>query len=150
MKTVLRTLAAAAAVVFLASCNGGDDVTPASTQYRTAVDRVIAKYNLPGVIASVRVPGDEPWSSTFGVADLATRQPLDPGSFFPIRSITKSYTVTALLLLAIERQAENMQAVFADTGNEHDLTYEYVRYLAEATGVPIRWVRAASVPCAGR
>lgn len=49
---------------------------------------------------------------------------------------------TALLLLAIERQAENLQAVFADTGNEHEQTYDYVRYLEQATGVPIRWVRA--------
>ena len=49
---------------------------------------------------------------------------------------------TALLLLAIERQADNMQAVFADTGNEHELTYDYVRYLEQATGVPIRWVKA--------
>ena len=95
----LQLAAATAAVVLLASCLG-DDVTPASAQYRTAVDRVIAKYHLPGVIASVRVPGDAPWSATFGVADLAARQPLDPGSFFPIRSITKSFTVTALLLLA--------------------------------------------------
>jgi len=46
------------------------------------------------------------------------------------------------LLLAIERQAENMQAVFADTGHEHPQTYDYVRYLEQATGVPIRWVRA--------
>lgn len=98
MKTLLQIAAATAAVVCLAACNG-DDVTPASTQYRTAVDRVMAKYHLPGVIASVRVPGDEPWKATFGVADLATRAPLDPGSYFSIRSITKSYTVTALLLL---------------------------------------------------
>ena len=102
MKNLISFVAASAAVVFLSSCNG-DDVTPASTQYRTAVDRVMARYHLPGVIASVRVPGDAPWSSTFGVANLATRQPLDPGSYFPIRSITKSFTVTALLMLARDR-----------------------------------------------
>ncbi|MDR6162372.1 phosphoadenosine phosphosulfate reductase family protein [Pseudomonas fluorescens] len=49
---------------------------------------------------------------------------------------------TAMLLLAIEQQAENLQAVFADTGNEHPSTYEYVRYVEQATGVPIRWIRA--------
>lgn len=57
-------------------------------------------------------------------------------------SISGGKDSTALLLLAIERQTENMQAVFADTGNEHPATYEYVRYLEQATGVPIRWVKA--------
>ena len=49
---------------------------------------------------------------------------------------------TAMLLLAIERETENMSAVFADTGNEHEQTYNYVRYIEQATGVPIRWVKA--------
>jgi 3'-phosphoadenosine 5'-phosphosulfate sulfotransferase (PAPS reductase)/FAD synthetase len=59
-----------------------------------------------------------------------------------ILSISGGKDSTALLLLAIERGAENLQAVFADTGHEHQLTYDYVRYLEQATGVPIRWVRA--------
>lgn len=59
-----------------------------------------------------------------------------------IISVSGGKDSTALLLLAIERQPDNLQAVFADTGNEHDITYEYVRYLEQATGVPIRWVRA--------
>ena len=41
---------------------------------------------------------------------------------------------TAMLLLAIEQQAEHLQAVFADTGNEHPSTYEYVRYVEQSTG----------------
>lgn len=59
-----------------------------------------------------------------------------------IISVSGGKDSTALLLLAIERQPENLQAVFADTGHEHQQTYEYVRYLEQATGVPIRWVRA--------
>ena len=59
-----------------------------------------------------------------------------------IISVSGGKDSTALLLLAIERQAENMQAVFADTGNEHEQTYDYVRYLERATGVSIRWVKA--------
>lgn len=57
-------------------------------------------------------------------------------------SVSGGKDSTALLLLAIERQAENMSAVFADTGNEHEQTYDYVCYLEQATGVPIRWVKA--------
>lgn len=59
-----------------------------------------------------------------------------------IISVSGGKDSTALLLLAIERQTENMKAVFADTGNEHEQTYDYVRYLEHATGVPIRWVKA--------
>lgn len=59
-----------------------------------------------------------------------------------IISVSGGKDSTALLLLAIERETENLQAVFADTGHEHQQTYDYVRYLEQATGVPIRWVRA--------
>lgn len=38
---------------------------------------------------------------------------------------------TALALLAIEKGAENVRFVFADTGHEHHQTYEYVEYLSE-------------------
>lgn len=58
-----------------------------------------------------------------------------------IISVSGGKDSTALLLLAIERQPDNMQAVFADTGNEHEITYEYVQYLND-TVFPIRTVRA--------
>lgn len=57
-------------------------------------------------------------------------------------SVSGGKDSTALLLLAIERHPDNMQAVFADVGNEHDITYEYVRYLEQETGVKIRWIKA--------
>lgn len=59
-----------------------------------------------------------------------------------IVSVSGGKDSTATLLLAIERGAENLRAVFADTGHEHDLTYEYVDYLERATGIPIRRVKA--------
>ena len=57
-------------------------------------------------------------------------------------SVSGGKDSTAVLLLAIEREVDNLEAVFADTGNEHEITYDYVRYLEQATGVAIRWVRA--------
>jgi 3'-phosphoadenosine 5'-phosphosulfate sulfotransferase (PAPS reductase)/FAD synthetase len=59
-----------------------------------------------------------------------------------IISVSGGKDSTALLLLAIELGAENMQAVFADTGNEHPQTYEYLDYLERSTGVTIRRVTA--------
>lgn len=58
-----------------------------------------------------------------------------------IISVSGGKDSTALLLLAIERNAENLQAVFADTGNEHQITYDYVQYLSENV-LPIRVVKA--------
>lgn len=58
-----------------------------------------------------------------------------------IISVSGGKDSTALLLLAIERNTENMQAVFADTGNEHQQTYDYVQYLSENV-FPIRRVVA--------
>jgi len=58
-----------------------------------------------------------------------------------IVSVSGGKDSTALLLLAIERGVENLQAVFADTGHEHPQTYAYVEYLSDKV-FPIRTVRA--------
>ena len=48
---------------------------------------------------------------------------------------------TATALVAIERDTENLSFVFADTGNEHALTYEYIDYLETKLG-PVTRLRA--------
>jgi 3'-phosphoadenosine 5'-phosphosulfate sulfotransferase (PAPS reductase)/FAD synthetase len=58
-----------------------------------------------------------------------------------IISVSGGKDSTALLLLALERGAENLQAVFADTGHEHPATIEYVAYLNDKV-FPIRTIRA--------
>lgn len=54
-----------------------------------------------------------------------------------IVSVSGGKDSTATLLLAMAKGAPNLRAVFADTGNEHELTLEYVSYLEQATGVLI-------------
>ncbi|WP_181161851.1 phosphoadenosine phosphosulfate reductase domain-containing protein [Burkholderia cenocepacia] len=51
---------------------------------------------------------------------------------------------TATLLVALELHGrENVRAVFADTGNEHESTYEYaLEYLPRALGITVDVVRA--------
>ncbi|WP_116893596.1 phosphoadenosine phosphosulfate reductase family protein [Pseudomonas syringae] len=59
-----------------------------------------------------------------------------------IVSVSGGKDSTATLLVAIALDTPNLQAVFADTGNEHEQTYEYLDYLALATGVTITRVKA--------
>lgn len=57
-------------------------------------------------------------------------------------SISGGKDSTATLLLALERHPkEEVQAVFADTGNEHQMTYDYVRYLQAKLGIEIKWLK---------
>lgn len=63
-----------------------------------------------------------------------------------IISVSGGKDSTALALLAIERQTPDMQFVFADTGHENALTYEYLDYLDEVfkqrCGIGITRVKA--------
>lgn len=96
-----RWVAVLALVVPLASCLS-DDTTPNATRYRTAADRVMQRYHIPGALVSVRVPGEGEWKAALGVGDVEQGTPIDPHGHFSIRSITKSYTVTVLLQLVRE------------------------------------------------
>lgn len=58
-----------------------------------------------------------------------------------IVSVSGGKDSTALLLLAIERGTENLQAWFADTGHEHQQTYEYIEYLSRNVW-PIKTIKA--------
>ena len=59
-----------------------------------------------------------------------------------IVSLSGGKDSTATLLVAIALEVPNLQAVFADTGNEHEQTYEYLDYLEQATHIKITRVRA--------
>ncbi len=56
-------------------------------------------------------------------------------------SVSGGKDSTATLLLARELHGAAVMAAFADTGNEHPAVYDYVPYLAEATGVTIVTLR---------
>lgn len=59
-----------------------------------------------------------------------------------IVSVSGGKDSTATLLIAIALEVPNLQAVFADTGNEHEQTYEYLDYLEQVTRTKITRVRA--------
>ncbi len=63
-------------------------------------------------------------------------------SIHNIVSVSGGKDSTATLLIAIAREVPNLRAVFADTGNEHQQTYDYLNYLEQATHTTITKVRA--------
>ena len=58
-----------------------------------------------------------------------------------VLSISGGKDSTAMWILAVKEMGVEVIPVFADTGNEHPLTYEYVDYLESKLG-PIRRVKA--------
>jgi D-alanyl-D-alanine carboxypeptidase len=99
------------------------DTTPLPTSYRAAVQRVLSRYHIPGALVSVRRPGDSEWKESFGYADVASGTPIDPDSHFPIRSITKSFTVTLLLQLAADRLDSPIDPYFPAIPNGNVITF---------------------------
>lgn len=119
-----RAAIACASPLALGACVGEDtSPTPLTTRYRDAVQRVLAQYHVPGALVSVRYPGDAEWKKAFGYADVATRVPIDPQSRFPIRSITKSFTVTLLLQLAADRLDSPIGPYFPSMPNGDIITF---------------------------
>ena len=59
-----------------------------------------------------------------------------------IISISGGKDSQATALVALEQGAENLEFVFADTGNEQQQTYDHLDYLEEKLGHKIHWVKA--------
>ena len=94
---VVSGIAANAAVTGLAENSGRREA------YRLAVLRVKDEYHILGVVAGVWVPGQAPWKIATGFADMGSRRLIRLDDLLPIRSVTKSYTVTLLLQLVRDK-----------------------------------------------
>jgi D-alanyl-D-alanine carboxypeptidase len=74
---------------------------PAALQrsLRTTLDETMTEYDVPGALVGVWVPDQGSWTSTAGLADVDSQTPVSSAMTWPLRSVTKSYTVTLLLQL---------------------------------------------------
>lgn len=81
-----------------------DGPMPAAMQsaLRAALEDTMAEHGVPGAVAGVWAPGVGTWTAAAGVADVATGAPTTTDMSWPLRSVTKSYTVTLLLQLVDE------------------------------------------------
>ncbi|MFD7325955.1 serine hydrolase domain-containing protein [Streptomyces sp. NPDC059875] len=76
------------------------ELTPAvAARLDAAIQQVMREAQVPGVMVSLSAPGKGNYVRTFGVADKATNAPMDPDLYMRIGSVTKTFTVTAMLEL---------------------------------------------------
>ncbi|MCD0449852.1 beta-lactamase family protein [Actinocorallia sp. API 0066] len=67
-----------------------------------AVTEVMGEASVPGVMVGLWKEGSAPYIRAFGVADKADNAPMLPEMFMRIGSVTKTFTVTAVLKLVDE------------------------------------------------
>ncbi|KRA23353.1 hypothetical protein ASD65_02175 [Microbacterium sp. Root61] len=81
-----------------------DGELPAALQeeLQAALEATMAEYDVPGAVAGVWIPGEGSWTTAAGLADIESATPTTTEMSWPLRSITKSYTVTLLLQLVDE------------------------------------------------
>jgi D-alanyl-D-alanine carboxypeptidase len=80
----------------------GDLPAELAAELQKTLDDTMAEYGVPGAAVGVWIPDQGSWTAVAGVADIETNQPVTADMQWPIRSITKSYTVTLILQLVDE------------------------------------------------
>ncbi|MFH7595961.1 serine hydrolase domain-containing protein [Streptomyces racemochromogenes] len=86
--------------------DGFPELTPAvAAELDGAVRKVLKEAGVPGVLVSLSAPGKGEYVRAFGVADRATGAPMKTDMNMRIGSVTKTFTVTALLRLVDQGKA---------------------------------------------
>ncbi len=78
----------------------GELSTELQAELQSALEQVMTEYDVPGAAAGVWIPGEGSWTTAVGLANVEDDLAVTTDMVWPIRSITKSYTVTLLLQLA--------------------------------------------------
>jgi D-alanyl-D-alanine carboxypeptidase len=90
-------------VVDTSTTVGGEELPAEVTaQLEAAVADTMAEYEVPGAVVGVWVPEVGEWVVAEGVSDLETGEAMSTDLYWPVRSVTKSFTVSAILQLADE------------------------------------------------
>jgi D-alanyl-D-alanine carboxypeptidase len=77
---------------------------PDATQeaLQQVLDDTVAEYGVPGAAVGVWVPGQGSWTTAVGLADVESDTAASTDMQWPLRSVTKSFTVTLILQLVDE------------------------------------------------
>ncbi len=102
-KIAITLIAILTLVIFACSSCGTPSFSQKTQQeVDKAVKEVMSKFDIPGAVVGVWVPGEGTWIKTKGEADLKTGQAMKLGDKFRIGSITKTFTTTVILELVDE------------------------------------------------
>ncbi|MEO6956244.1 MAG: serine hydrolase domain-containing protein, partial [Antricoccus sp.] len=63
------------------------------------VSDIVEKYKVPGAVVGIHLAGKGDYTATIGVGNIQTKATLDAKMPWPLRSVTKSFVVTAILQL---------------------------------------------------
>ncbi len=85
----------------LAAAQTGPAVPELAPLDRT-ISNILTKYQIPGVAVSIAKDGRLVYTRGFGVADVVTKEPVQPDSLFRIASVSKPITAMAVLKLIEE------------------------------------------------
>lgn len=94
--------ASAAPAVMRPEAPEGELPAELQSELQQIVDATMSEYGVPGSAVGVWLPGEGSWTSFTGVADIAADAPVSSEMTWPLRSVTKSYTVTLILQLVDE------------------------------------------------
>jgi D-alanyl-D-alanine carboxypeptidase len=80
--------------------------TPVDPAFAAALDQrldsCVQAFNVPGISASLLLPGDRAWNGASGVAHIYTEVPVDTAHLFQLASVTKLYTAATIFQLIDE------------------------------------------------
>lgn len=84
------------------SASSGDLPESVQERLQSALDETMAQFDVPGAAVGVWIPGEGEWKAAAGLSDIEQGEPVDIDMSWPLRSITKTFTVTLLLQLVDE------------------------------------------------
>ncbi|MDQ3020336.1 MAG: beta-lactamase family protein [Bacteroidota bacterium] len=111
------------------SSEKSDSLKSLDSRFKLLVQQAFEELKVPGAIIGVWIGGYEPWTTTFGVADLKTSQPIVTGDKMRIGSVTKTFTGTVLLQLVDEGKLtlqDKLSNFFPNYPNAQNITIEEV------------------------
>jgi len=95
-----RAIMATVTAGVLAGCNASSPADQRADALDKAIPAAMQRASVPGAIVGIWQDGRAPYVRAFGVRDTATRQPMATDLYMRIGSNSKTFTVTALLMLA--------------------------------------------------
>ena len=95
-----RAIMATVTAGFLAGCNASSPADQRADALDKAIPAAMQRASVPGAIVGIWQDGRAPYVRAFGVRDTVTRQPMATDLYMRIGSNSKTFAITALLMLA--------------------------------------------------